>query len=206
MRILEVNKFYYARRGAERHMLDVIEVLQVAGHETRVFSMNHPLNLEITDQKFFPSHVAYNDGEGSLYERLIGIGRLFYSFEAKRKMGDLLAEWKPDIAHLHNIYHQLSPSILAPLKEKGIPIVMTVHDYNLISPDKDTYYPEVGQAYYKFLSIRKYSFSKRILLVLKKYFEDAMGFYQAVDMFIVPSEYVKNVLVGAGFSVEKMRV
>ena len=39
-----------------------------------------------------------------------------------------------DVAHLHNVYHQLSPSILAPLHRAGIPVVMTVHDYKLVCP------------------------------------------------------------------------
>lgn len=206
MRILEVNKFYYARRGAERHFLDVIDLLKNASHQVRVFSMMHPENLQTEDSKFFPSLVAYNSGEGSLWEKLKGIGRLFYSFEAKRKMQALLDEWQPDVAHLHNIYHQLSPSILAPLKAKKIPIIMTVHDYNLISPDKDTYYPEMGKAYYKFLFVQKYSFGKRLLLVLKKYFEDVTGFYKTVNLYILPSEYVKATFVEAGFEVEKLRV
>ena len=41
MRILEINKFFYLRRGAERHMLDVIDLLRKRGHEVAVLSMEH---------------------------------------------------------------------------------------------------------------------------------------------------------------------
>ena len=46
----------------------------------------------------------------------------------------LLAARRPDVAHLHNIYHQLTPSIIATLSRRGVPVVMTLHDYKLVCP------------------------------------------------------------------------
>ncbi|HCJ45685.1 MAG: glycosyltransferase family 4 protein [Candidatus Moranbacteria bacterium] len=199
MKILEVNKYAYLRRGAERHFLDVIDLLRRNGHQVSVFSMDYKREGFERDAKYQVSYVGYNDNDSTLLQRLVGVGRLFWSFEARRKMKALLCDNAPDIVHLHNIYHQLSPSILGPIKSAGIPIMMTVHDYNLISPDKDAYYPEVGKRYYKFLFMRKYRFGKRLLLVLKKYWEEWMGFYEKdIDIYIVPSLYVKNVLMQAG--------
>ena len=54
--------------------------------------------------------------------------KAIYSFEAQRKLRQLIDEFKPDIAHLHCIYHHLSPSILPVLHKAGIPTVMTAHD------------------------------------------------------------------------------
>ena len=206
MRILEINKFFYLRRGAERHMLDVIDLLRKRGHEVAVLSMEHQENEPSDFKQYFVSYVGYHTDDSSLWQRLKGMGRLFWSFEARCKIERLLQAWQPDVAHLHNIYHQLSPSILGPLTKRGIPIVMTVHDYNLVSPDKDTYYPAVGQHYYKFLFVRKYRLVKRMLLVAKMYWNDWCGFYKNINAYIVPSTYVKNVLVGAGMSGENIFV
>lgn len=207
MNILEINKFFYLKRGAERHFLDVIDVLEKNGNDVAVFSMQHSKNISSKWEKFFVSYVGYNTEDSGVWQKLVGIGRIFWSFEARRNIRKLLEEFNPDVVHLHNIYHQISPSILAPLKRSGAKIVMTVHDYNPISPDKDRYYENVGRNYWKFLFMRKYSFLKRLLLVLKKYFEDIFGFYKNnIDAYIVPSEYVKNILVQGGIESEKIVV
>ncbi len=41
-----------------------------------------------------------------------------------------------DIAHVHNLYHHLTPSVLPVLAQRRIAIVMTVHDYRLACPAK----------------------------------------------------------------------
>lgn len=206
MRILEVNKFYYLRRGAEKHLLDLMTLLQKGGHQTEVFAMQHPENLPAKFSAYFPSFVGYNTSDATVWQRMMGIGRLFWSFEARRKMRAFLLEWQPDVVHLHNIYHQLSPSILGPIKKLGIPIVMTVHDYHLISPDKDAYSASVGPSYWKFLLMKKYSLGKRLLLVLKMYWERCYRPYEAVDVFIVPSVYCKNILVQGGMQEGRITV
>ena len=198
MRILEINKFYYERRGAERHFLDVISLFRDAGHEVAVFTMDDSRNVSDEYGAYAVSSVGYNADDSTRWERFIGAGRLFWSFEARRKLRALLDEFRPDVVHVHNAYHQLSLSFLPIIRKRKIPIIMTVHDYHLVSPDKDTYYPFVGGKYWRFLLIRKYSFPKRLLLVLKSYWERLRGYKWMVDVYIAPSEYVKNILVQAG--------
>ena len=60
--------------------------------------------------------------------------RILYSFDAKKRLAALLDEHKVDVAHLHNIHHQISPSILHELKRRNIPVVMTLHDYKMVCP------------------------------------------------------------------------
>lgn len=206
MRILEIHKFYYPRRGAERHFLDCIGLLKQAGHDVAVFTMDDERNVSRENKKYFVSYVGYNRDDSGLWERLKGMGRLFWSFEARRKMQALIYHFRPEVAHTHNAYHQLSLSFFPLLKQKNIPLIMTVHDYAMISPDKDAYYPEVGKKYFKFLWMKKYGFGKRLLLVLKKYWEDWCGFYDCVDCFLVPSRYVENILLSAGVNKERIIV
>ena len=49
-------------------------------------------------------------------------------------MDAVLADFRPDVVHLHNIYHQLSPSVLRPVARAEVPAVMTLHDYKLACP------------------------------------------------------------------------
>lgn len=46
---------------------------------------------------------------------------------------------KPDVAHLHNTWYSLSPSVLRPLRQRGIPVVMTVHNYRLMCANASLY-------------------------------------------------------------------
>lgn len=206
MRILEINKFDYPRRGAERHFLDLITLLESRGHEVAVFAMDDSRNVHGTYGKYAVSAVGYNRDDSTPWERIKGIGRLFWSFEARRKLRALLDDFRPDVVHIHNAYHQLSLSFLPVIRRRGIPIVQTVHDYHLVSPDKDAYYPSVGRAYWRFLFVPKYGFGKRLLLVLKSYWERAWGVCDMIDRFIAPSEYVKRTLVSGGIPEERIDV
>ena len=59
---------------------------------------------------------------------------MIYSVRSASGMAGVLDRFRPDVVHLHNIYHQLSPSILRPMAKRGIAVVMTVHDYKLVCP------------------------------------------------------------------------
>src|SRR5258707_610187 len=58
---------------------------------------------------------------------------------ARRALAAKLAAFQPDIVHLHNFYHVLSPGILATLadfnRSHRLRIVMTAHDYHLACPN-----------------------------------------------------------------------
>jgi len=58
---------------------------------------------------------------------------------ARRALAAKLRSFRPDVVHLHNYYHVLSPGILATLgefkKRHPLRVVMTAHDYHLICPN-----------------------------------------------------------------------
>ena len=47
-----------------------------------------------------------------------------------------------DICHIQHIHRHLTPSILKPLNQAGIPVVWTVHDYELICPEGHLFAPD----------------------------------------------------------------
>jgi glycosyltransferase involved in cell wall biosynthesis len=65
--------------------------------------------------------------------------RYVHNRVSRRQLALQLDSLRPDVVHLHNIYHLLSPSILAALKEykhrHGCRVVMTAHDFHLICPN-----------------------------------------------------------------------
>jgi len=58
-----------------------------------------------------------------------------YSVASRRQMRRYLAEHRPDIVHIHNLYPLISPSVLPECTRAGVPVVMTVHNYRLTCPN-----------------------------------------------------------------------
>lgn len=213
MRILEVNKFYHVRGGADKHFVDLVNLLKSNGNKVAVFSMNHPENLHSEWSKYFVSRVDYENG--NIFNKIKGMLRLFWSFEAKRKIAKLFDEFQPDVVHIHNAYHQISPSILPEIKKRKIPIVMTVHDWKLICPnyllncEKPYCQKCIAGNYWHCVANKcvKKSYIKSLICVLEIYFHKWLKVYKKnVDLYIAPSQFVKNILTQAGFPEEKILI
>jgi glycosyltransferase involved in cell wall biosynthesis len=127
------HKFYWEKAGAEAYVFRLTRLLEAAGHTVIPFAMQHPSNLPTPYAKHFVSQVEFR-GRRNLFTDVGRAARVIWSGEARAKLSALLREEKIDVAHLHNIAHQLSPSIFGPLAAAGIPIVQTMHDYKLLCP------------------------------------------------------------------------
>ena len=134
MRILHVNKFLHRRGGAEAYMLDLAEAQRAEGHDVGFFAMQHPENDGDVNDDLFPARMELNPPPEGLAARVRTAGQIIYRPDARAGMDAVLDRVRPDVVHLHNIYHQLSPSILRPVKKRGIAAVMTLHDYKLACP------------------------------------------------------------------------
>ncbi len=55
-----------------------------------------------------------------------------WSKQSYREVTALIKSAKPDIAHFHNTFPQISPSAYAACRENGVPVVQTLHNYRLI--------------------------------------------------------------------------
>jgi glycosyltransferase involved in cell wall biosynthesis len=214
MRILEINKFYNSKRGADKHFLDVIELLKEGGHQVAAFSMLQKDNEQSEWSKYFLSTVGYNKNF-TLWQQIKGVGRMFYSFEAKRKINQLLDGFQPELVHIHNVYHQMSPAILFEIKKRNIPIVMTVHDFKLINPNhsmvldgKPYLRCKNGRYYQCFLDKAvKSSYLKSFIAMLEMYWHELLGTYRKnIDLYLVPSLFVKQTLIEWGIPAEKIQV
>lgn len=213
MRILEVNKFNHVRGGADKHFVDLANLLQENGNKVAVFAMDHPENIPSEWSKYFVSRVDYENG--SALNKIKGALRIFWSFEARRKIGKLLDEFQPDVVHIHNIYHQISPSILPVIKKRGIPVVMTVHDWKIICPNYllncggKLCEKCVGGKYWHCLKNKcvKKSYLKSLISMLEMYFHRFIRVYEKnIDLYIAPSQFVKDNLAKAGFPESRIKV
>lgn len=206
-RVLQVDKFLRRFGGAAGYMLDLGDLLRSRGHQVEYFSADHPDNLPSTYQELFPHVEEYDPPPDGLSARVRSAASMFWSLRAEQSMEAVLDDFRPDVVHLHNIYHQLSPSILKPIQARGIPMVMTLHDFKLVCP---TYRFHDGRAPceaclgggFHHAVIRRCKSGSVInsaVVASETAFHRLIGAYEPVDRFICPSRFLFEKLVQGGY-------
>lgn len=211
MRVLNVNKFHYRRAGAETAYFQLARLLEEHGHEVVPFAMRHPANEPTPWDRYFPPHVEFR-APGSLAEKAVRARRVLYSSEARDGMSRLLTAAQPDLAHLHNIAHQLSPSILEPLAAAGIPVVQTLHDYKQTCP---VYTHRTGESVCERCRGGRYwqcvvhrcnagSLAMSAVNALEMTWHGLRRSYDAVDLFLCPSTFLLAKCLEHGLPEERL--
>ncbi len=131
--VLSINTYHYPKGGSEMVYFAHAALMERHGWTNSFYAMHHPDNLPCEDSRYFAEHVDFG-ASTSLREKAVVAARIIYSLEARVKLARLIDTRRIDVAHVHNIYHHLSPSVLVELKRRGIPVVMTVHDLKLACP------------------------------------------------------------------------
>lgn len=211
MKILLINTHHKISGGTERYYFKLGKLLKSKGNIVAYFSMQDKNNFKTKWSKYFVSNV--DPDKRGVVELLKKIPRIFYSFEAKNKISALLDEFKPDIVHLNNIYYFITASILREITKRKIPVVQTVHDYQIICPNVIMYHDgkncEVTKPnlYYKSIFHRcidnSYigSFVMAIILYIQNY---KNSYFQQIDQFITPSKHMMNKLIEYGVNKNKI--
>jgi glycosyltransferase involved in cell wall biosynthesis len=214
VRILHVNKYLYRRGGAESYMLDLAGLQAAAGHQVEFFGMTHPDNPPHRYAAHFPEHVQLEPPPSRADRRLAAAARMIWSPSARRGMEAVLGSFRPDVVHLHNIYHQLSPSVLRPLAERHVPAVMTLHDYKLVCPS----YLFLAQGrvceacldgHFRHAVTRRCkdgSLGASAVLALESTVHRRAGAYGPVQVFISPSRFLAAKMTQGGVYPDRLEV
>jgi len=126
------NNYYYLKGGAERVLFEEKKILEAHGHQVPVFSQAHPYN-EFSE--FSEYYTPFKDWRHiSRLQKVPTALSIMYDRRTARGFNRFLEAADSDIVHAHNIYGGLTTSILDIAQRKGIPVVMTLHDYKLICP------------------------------------------------------------------------
>jgi glycosyltransferase involved in cell wall biosynthesis len=213
MRILFCNKYNYPFSGTEAYMFEAMELLRSKGHEVALFSMADPRGKPTPYDRYFVPQTDFKK-QGSWFHKAWLVAHAIYSPDARRRIRAMIAEFQPDVAHVRNIYHHLSPSILWELKARGIPVVYHLNDfkalcasYNLVLRGEACEACKGGEFWHALKEKCYPGFGARLTLVAEAYFHKRLGTYRkCVDCFLAPSRFVRDKFVEHGWDEGKFEV
>ena len=209
--LLSINNFHYRRAGSDALFMDHDRLFRARGWATAVFSMQHADNEPSIWERYFVAELELSRSY-SLADRVRLAGKVMYSFESRAKLRRLLADFTPDIAHVHSVYHHISPAILPLLHARGIPIVLTAHDYKLACPaykmfDGQNICEDCNGAKLMPL-IRKRclhgSTAISTLVAAESVLHRALASYRYVQRIVCPSLFMRGKLIEWGWSAERL--
>jgi glycosyltransferase involved in cell wall biosynthesis len=131
--LLSINNYYYRRGGSEAVFFEHNRLFEMAGWNVVPFSTQNAQNLASPWSSHFVDDTDHSP-HGSPLSKLTRAAGAIYSMQAARRIRGLIALTRPDVAHAHNIYHHLSPSVLVELRRQQVPVVLTLHDLKLVCP------------------------------------------------------------------------
>jgi len=215
MKILQIHKYYSKKRGggSVSAFFETKKLLEKKGHDVIVFSMQDKDNELSAESMYFAEHFDIRKAK-SIFHKLWLVPRVIYNRDAVKKLDRLLTSEKPDIAHVHNIYHYLTPGIFPVLKKHGIPIVFKLSDYHVICPNYKLFAHgkidcscENGKYYKLFFnkSINN-SYAESFVGMVEGYVNKWYKFYGNVDIFLAPSEFMRELSVRYGVPREKIKI
>lgn len=218
MKIILVNYRYFVSGGPERYYFNIKEILEKKGHEVIPFSVKSSRNLPNDYEDYFldivDDEVYFAKAKKKTPKMILkSFSRMFYSFEAKRKMKKLISDTKPDIVYIVQMHNKISPSIVYAAKEMKIPVVHRISDFQYMCPNALFYNDKTGVCE-ECLKGNRYSCVRyRCVLnssvysgikMLAKWFHDVIKVHKDIDAFVVPSEFTLKKLSEYGISQSKL--
>ncbi len=214
--LLLINKFYHdtgPAGGVGRYLVQEEEDLVGSGWQVVPFAMAEPAARPSPWSEYFVTARDYRRPRFG-WSGLRDAVSLVWNTEAAAKLEALLQQVRPDVAHLHNIYHHLSPSILPVLRRHGIPVVMTLHDLRLLCPAIHMLRRgEIcercrGGHFHQAVLGRcvKDSLAASLLAATETFHQRSRRLYEdQVDLFLCPSRFIRDKYLAWGFPAAKLK-
>ncbi len=117
MKILLIHNTYQQAGGEDVVFEQERRLLQQHGHQVETYQRS---NHEI--EQF------------SRFEKLALVTRIVSAEDSRRDVGAVLASFRPDVAHVHNTFLMISPSVYDACAEAGVPVLQTLQNYRLLCP------------------------------------------------------------------------
>jgi len=199
MKVLLIHN-RYRHEGGEERVIDHLEnLLKKHGHEVRRFERS---------SQDWQNH--------SPWQLLCDALQVPYSRTIARELNHVIDQWLPDVAHVHNVFPVLSPAVYVVLRRRGIPVAQTVHNYRFMCVNGLFLTPKgkicercKGGFFAAAIALGCYGGQRlrtipmAIALTWPRLFKTLE---KTVDVFIAPSQFLKQKLVEVGFPSDRIEV
>jgi glycosyltransferase involved in cell wall biosynthesis len=215
MRILYCNKYDYPFSGTETYLFELIRHVADRGHRTALFSMDHGQPTKFDGPSYRIPRVDFKESSAGAWKKARLAAHAIYSLSAQRAMRACLDDYAPDLAHVRSVYHHLSPSVLWELRRHNVPVLYHLNDFKILCPtynfvaDGGPCEACKGGAFFHAVSEGCYhgSHVRAAVLAAEAYLHRWLQTYQrCVDLFLAPSEFVRERLLAHGFPSRRIAV
>lgn len=191
VKVLLCHNFYREPGGELRAVELQRELLERRGHRVASLTRN---SREIDDW-------------GPL-DKLRFPATVLWSRRTEREVRDAVERERPDVAHVHNVFPLLSPSLYRALARSGIPIVQTIHNYRLLCPNALFYTRgeicrrcKHGNTFHA-VRLRCYRDSRVLsgIYAASLALHRRRGTFGRVDRFLAPNDFVARELAEGGIA------
>ncbi len=200
MKIFLIHNFYqsHAPSGEDLTYLSEKKLLLQHGHEIITYERR---NDEI--KKF------------RIFERLVMGYELKWARKTYEEVKTIAKRERPDVAHIHNIFYLITPSVYDALKEIGVPIVQRLPNFRLLCANGLLFMngriceeclesgPWRATLHGCFRNSRSYSLPISRML---RYHWKHDTWNRKIDVFVPPSEFVRGVYIKGGIRDDKIFV
>lgn len=111
MRVLQIHNAYRNHGGEDVVVSREAELLCEAGHHVTQHRVRNP------------------DGSLNAARKLVAAP---WNPASMARADEVIEESKPDVAHVHNTWFELTPSVIGALRRRHVPVVMSLHNYRLM--------------------------------------------------------------------------
>ena len=197
MRVLIAHSRYQNPSGEEVVVASEAQLLRDHGHEVHLFETD---NASIS---------------GPVEQVRSALGHI-YSRSGRARFSQAIADFTPDVVHVHNIFPLLSPSVYDAARHAGVPVVQTVHNYRFVCPSSNLYrdgnvctdclskavpYPGIVHRCY-----RNSGAQTAAIAVMIGVHKLRRTWQSRVDAFIVLSHAQRALMLEGGFPDDRLRV
>src|ERR671917_2812751 len=210
VRVLLVgNHWTQAPGGAETMLVLTGDLLRAAGHEVVPFAVAEEGTLPTPVRDRLP--VAAGAGARTRFgEAWAGT----WSPRVHRALLQVVDEVRPDVAHVHHVFERLTVSVLDALQRRGVPTVMTLHDYKPVCPNFRLFTdgaPCTRCLSGRYVNVVRHrclegSRWRSVAAAADAYAGRARNVYGAVAAFVAPSAFLRDRVVEGGLPADRVVV
>jgi glycosyltransferase involved in cell wall biosynthesis len=194
LRILQIHTRYREPGGEDVAVRSEAALLRSAGHQVVVHQVENPTGVA---------------------SATVLLARSAWNMSAAKTVVQVAQESRPDVAHVHNTWFALSPTVLRALHQAGVPVVLTLHNYRVVCSNAQLFRDgrpcEECVGNHPWHGVRHRCYRGSALLSLTAAgtiaLHDWLGTWRHdVDLLLAPSTFAKSVFVRAGLPAERIRV